>query len=116
MSKKVHFIKTLPKYFQASKMRLKTFELRKNDRDYKKGDLVVSREWTKEKGYTNNYDIFEVTYVLPGGEYGLDKDYVILNIYKIELETAIKIIRLMRFQNERHVISHLEEITKLKIS
>ncbi|WP_100488582.1 DUF3850 domain-containing protein [Sporolactobacillus pectinivorans] len=48
----IHEIKILPEYFAAVVSGDKTFEIRKNDHDYKLGDTVTLNEWTKEKGYT----------------------------------------------------------------
>jgi hypothetical protein len=42
---KVHELKTWPEYFKAIKKGEKTFELRKNDRDFEKGDILVLREF-----------------------------------------------------------------------
>ena len=45
----------------------------------KLGDVLLLKEFDGEK-YTGNYTRKNVTYVLNGGQYGLDKDYVILGI------------------------------------
>ena len=42
---KRHAIKIWPDYFGAVCLKRKTFELRKNDRDYQPGDHVVMKEW-----------------------------------------------------------------------
>ena len=42
---KTHAIKIWPDYFMAVCFKRKTFELRKNDRNYTPGDHVVMREW-----------------------------------------------------------------------
>jgi Domain of unknown function (DUF3850) len=41
----VHFLKTQNPHFQAVHDRLKTFELRVQDRDYNLGDILVLYEW-----------------------------------------------------------------------
>lgn len=76
---KTHELKILPEFFVAVLEGRKTFELRNNDRDYKVGDVLLLKEFDGEK-YTGNYTRKNVTYVLNGGQYGLDKDYVILGI------------------------------------
>ena len=44
-----HELKILPEYFGAVSLREKTFEIRKNDRDYHVGDTLVLKEWDGEK-------------------------------------------------------------------
>lgn len=59
----VHELKILPKYFEAVRDGSKTFELRKNDRDYKYGDYLALREWDGEE-YTGRAMLVIVTYIL----------------------------------------------------
>jgi hypothetical protein len=40
-----HELKTWPAYFERLANGTKTFELRKNDRDFREGDLVTLKEW-----------------------------------------------------------------------
>lgn len=73
----IHVIKILPAYFNAVKCGAKRFELRKNDRNYKSGDVVIMREWDGAS-YTGNEIEVEITYVLKDcPEYGLEKGYCI---------------------------------------
>jgi len=60
----MHELKIDPEYFQAIKDGKKTFELRKNDRDYKEGDILHLREWTKKEGYSGQNLIMRVIYIL----------------------------------------------------
>ena len=52
-----HKLKILPNYFNAVKEREKTFEVRKNDRDYKVNDIIKLEEYVPEK------DILETIYL-----------------------------------------------------
>lgn len=74
----MHEIKILPKYFEAAAIdHTKKFELRKNDRDYKTGDIVKLREWDGRK-YTGREYTTEIIYVLKDcPEYGLMDGYCI---------------------------------------
>lgn len=54
-----HGLKIQPDYFKAVFMGNKTFEIRKNDRGYKAGDVLILKEWVPEtKRYTG-----KVTYI-----------------------------------------------------
>lgn len=46
---KTHELKTLPVYFDAVLRGDKTFEVRKNDRDFQTGDVLVLREYDPVK-------------------------------------------------------------------
>jgi hypothetical protein len=74
-----HSLKILPQYFKEVIKTTKTFELRKNDRNYKVGDTLILKEFDGEN-YTGNVTYRTVTYILDGGSYGLEKGYVILAI------------------------------------
>ena len=45
MFNKIHELKIKPVYFEAVKEGIKTFELRKDDRNFKVGDILLLREW-----------------------------------------------------------------------
>ena len=59
----VHRLKTWPEYFVKIATEEKTFEIRKNDRPYKIGDLLVLEEWSPEGGYTWREERRFVTYI-----------------------------------------------------
>ena len=72
-----HDLKILPKYFEQVVSGKKTFELRKNDRDFRVNDMFVLREWDGEK-YTGRKFIQSISYVLKDcPEYGLAPGYCI---------------------------------------
>lgn len=48
---KIHELKILPKYFEEVVKGDKTFELRKNDRGFEKGDILLLKEWDPNKEY-----------------------------------------------------------------
>lgn len=76
---KHHDIKILPQFFEDTSCGRKSFELRKDDRDYQIGDTVTMHEWTPDAGYTGRQLMITIIYVLRGcPEYGLMDGYCIL--------------------------------------
>lgn len=78
-----HELKILPEYFEDVLDGIKTFEIRKNDRNYKVGDKLLLREFKSLKyagRYTGREMTVEVVYMLNGGKYGLEEGYCILGI------------------------------------
>ena len=61
---KVHELKILPHFFWPVWRGSKTFEIRKDDRDYMPGDLLDLKEWTEEEGYTGRHVRMKVSYKL----------------------------------------------------
>lgn len=87
---KIHELKTDPIPFQATKLGLKPYEVRFNDRDFKTGDELILKE-TKYTGghmfaspdqypliYTGRELVREIAHVLTG--YGLADGWVILTV------------------------------------
>lgn len=63
----IHALKILPRYFDAVRNGCKTFELRKNDRDFQVGDYLALNEWDEDH-YTGRTELMEVTYMLNPNE------------------------------------------------
>ena len=82
MSKAIE-LKIWSNYFDAINNGIKTFEIRKNDRDFEVGDTLILREWIPgcEK-YTGRRVAVKITYILPGGQWGVDNDYCVMAIEK----------------------------------
>lgn len=59
----IHELKILPEYFDSVVSRKKTFESRKNDRDFQEGDIVILKKHTKKKGFSGDYLRAKITYV-----------------------------------------------------
>ena len=83
-TRRVHELKTHPSYFRAALAGLKPFEVRKNDRDYCAGDVLRLVEWdpAREAPFQNTGRamLVLVTYVLPGGRFGIDPAYCVMGI------------------------------------
>lgn len=74
----VHELKILPEYFEKVVNGEKTFEIRKNDRNYKVGDTLVLKEWDKD--YTGNEIVREVIYTLTDDSGYILTGYIIMSI------------------------------------
>ena len=95
----IHELKILSKYFKEVKKDVKTFEIRKNDRNFKVGDVLVLEEydhnnkWTDLEGNEVNYSgkktVRIINYILSNID-GLDKEYVILGIKHITQDIELK--------------------------
>ena len=75
---KTHEVKSWIEFFEPILSGRKMFELRKNDRDYKVYDMVYLHETVNGIKTGRKLQGKEIKYVLYGGEYGLDKDYCIM--------------------------------------
>ena len=59
-----HWLKTWPRFFAAVETGIKRFEIRRKDRDFKIGDLVVLEEWEPEtEAYSGRKIDALITYV-----------------------------------------------------
>lgn len=77
---KIHKLKILPEYFDAVRCGDKRFELRRNDRDFHRGDILRLREWDGKQYTGEEIDVL-VRYILEDvGDYGLAPGYCILSI------------------------------------
>jgi hypothetical protein len=93
----IHRLKTWPDEFWAMKFGEKRFDYRKNDRNFKVGDLVLLEEYEAlgedgaEIGYTGQRLLFEITYILDGAEapvqYNLPAEYCIMDLLPVSLTT-----------------------------
>ncbi|MGG0667826.1 DUF3850 domain-containing protein [Lederbergia citrisecunda] len=73
---KEHHLKILPEYFEPVRYGLKTFEIRKNDRDYHVGDTLILKEF-KDECFTGNIVKAVVTYIT---DYAQQDNYVVMAI------------------------------------
>ena len=76
-----HDLKVLPEFFEAAAYMLKPFEVRKHDRPYSVGDLVVLHEWNGES-YTGRVTAArKITYILASSSFsGVSPGYVVLGL------------------------------------
>jgi len=94
-----HRLKTWPAYFDAVRRGDKRFEVRRDDRGYAVGDTLLLREWdpslrheglTEADGYTPRSLRCSVTYVMPGGRFGIDPQFCVLGISEPVEETTFE--------------------------
>ena len=75
-----HYIKIQSKYFNDVKYKIKNFELRKDDRGYNVGDIIILDEIENGKP-TGQAICREIIYILRDcPEYGLQEGYCILGL------------------------------------
>ena len=77
---KIHELKLQQPFFDDVYYNRKKFEVRKNDRNYKVGDRLKLVEFPSENP---RYVLKDIEYILEGGQYGIEKDYVVLGLKEI---------------------------------
>lgn len=87
--RRVHDLKCQVPHWEAINDNRKRFEIRKNDRDYRIGDVLILREFEMVEDdsdrpvsnrHTGRVCQRTVTYVLPGGQFGLAEGFVALSL------------------------------------
>ena len=77
----VHYLKIKAEYYTDVEIGLKTFELRKNDRDFQVGDVLMLIKLDDKGNETDQVTRVKVTYILKDcPQYGLKEGYAILGI------------------------------------
>ena len=92
MNAKEHVLKTWADYWDAAERGEKPFEVRRDDRGFQKGDVLVLRrmiisygKWIEDRTYSDNrpHDLRrKVTFVLTGGQLGIEPGYVVMGLKK----------------------------------
>jgi hypothetical protein len=75
-----HLLKTLPEYWDAILRGEKTFEVRLNDRRFKKGDVLVLVRLLSPLPDSAPTLLRRVSYILPGGQFGIESGYVVMGL------------------------------------
>ncbi len=81
-----HTLKTLDVFFRRIVSGHKQFEVRKDDRPegYKVGDILHLKEIDVNGDETGPYINVEVTFILSGGQYGVERGYVVMGVRNYE--------------------------------
>jgi hypothetical protein len=83
-----HKLKCWPQFFQPTLNAHKRFEVRKMDRDYQVGDILVLQEWDPDtRAYSGREVEVRVDYLLKafvlGTELPIDPEYCIMSISRL---------------------------------
>lgn len=84
---KTHELKTWPEPFTAIIEGRKVHEVRAFDRPFAVGDVLLLQEWNPDPttdeaphGYTGRFVTADVTYLTPGGSWGLPSNLCVMSI------------------------------------
>ncbi len=86
-----HKLKTWPAYFDAVARGDKSFEVRRDDRGFQKGDIVLLQRTREDRLHEIDWDFGmplrpkheirkRIGYVLTGGQFGIEPGYVVLQL------------------------------------
>ncbi len=77
----MHVLKVWPEFYEVIKSHDKTFEVRKNDRDFKPGDGVMLLEYfPAEDRYSGREIRATVGYFMGGGKMGVEEGYCVIGL------------------------------------
>lgn len=90
--RQTHELKTLAPYWDAIERGEKNFEVRRNDRDFKNGDILklhrlrpdMPTHYDMDDSFQKRTITKRITYVLTGGQFGIEPGYVVLGLADIE--------------------------------
>ena len=100
----IHDLKVFTHYFNPIIETKKTFEYRKNDREFKVGDTLLLKEISFENGeYTGRSCMAEVTYILLGGVFHIPSDHCIMSFKLIENDGDAEISEVYRKNMESFI-------------
>ena len=77
-----HELKTINPYFNDVDIGCKTFEVRKNDRNFKVGDIMILKEYLQQGIYSGKQINCIITYVLDNEEF-CKEGYVVIGFKKL---------------------------------
>ena len=85
---KAHELKCNKHYFEAIERGDKNFEVRRDDRGFQKGDILVLKKFDNGRYEMDGYGISAspkqtkkcISYVMTGGQFGIEPGYVVLGL------------------------------------
>lgn len=92
-----HILKTHPAYFDAIERGDKTFEVRRDDRGFQKGDVLVLQRTREDRTHDVDWDPHHkpklgdrmrarkelrrrIGYILTGGQFGIEPGHVVMQL------------------------------------
>lgn len=83
-----HHLKTIPDVWDAIERGEKRFEVRRNDRFFQRGDIVVL--YRSEPYALPDFEEptlkFKIGWFLQGGQYGIDPQYCVFQLEEVEVQ------------------------------
>ena len=104
---KIHELKLQQPFFDDVFYNRKDLEVRKNDRDFKVGDRLKLIEFPSEN---TRYVLKDIKYILEGGQYGIEKGYVILGLK--DILNSNPILELKNFEMNERIFGNISEKRK----
>ena len=87
----VHYLKTRSPYFSEVERGIKTFEVRRDDRGFSVGDILVLQEFDiVNKRYTGNMLSRSIVYKLEGDQFGIEAGYCVLGLGPLPPDTKVE--------------------------
>ncbi len=93
----IHELKTVNRYWDAVAAGSKTFEVRRNDRAFQTGDIIVLTRTTENGNYDTRLQdrspggsfeksqiSFRITYLLQGGQFGIEPGFCVLGLGRVD--------------------------------
>lgn len=82
-----HELKVWPAYFAPLSDGRKSFEVRRDDRGFQRGDVLRLREYEPDRvgvKYTGNACYARIEWILTGGQFGVEPGFVVMAIQLLE--------------------------------
>lgn len=110
----IHELKTWPVYFFSIYLGEKTFEVRRNDRNFKPGDILALKEFDPEtEKYTGNEIEVFVSYVLHGGKFGIEEGFCVMSIMPVSQAIGLGLLKGVYCREQVEALAERERIIQM---
>lgn len=90
MTIRTHKLKIAHQYWEPLITGEKSFEVRRDDRGFQRGDILEIQKMDEQFPHSSDSFAkpasFEITYILTGGQYGVEAGYVVMGVKLLEGE------------------------------